>query len=118
MKGVNMSNISRGSNHDIGDKLNTWCMDQVPEKNYARGVCFFVEPDFETCFVPIAFVLIPNWLTGKAFCKAPKHTEQCKAHNGEKTLSAINFLMLTLPDVERCLFQGCELCCSFQNLKF
>ena len=60
MKGVSINNISRGSKHDIGDKLNTCYMTQVPEKTMHGVSGFFVEPDFEPWYVPIAFVPIPS----------------------------------------------------------
>ena len=49
MKGVSINNISRGSKHDIGDKLNTCCMTQVPEKPCTVHRAFLLNPILNRC---------------------------------------------------------------------
>ena len=60
MKGVNMNDVSIVSKHDIGYKLNTCYVTQIPEKIMQGNFVFFIEPDFEPWNFPIAFVPITN----------------------------------------------------------
>ena len=83
-------------------------MTQAPE-NIMHGNCgHFVCQEFEPYFLPMSLMPVQDWLKNKAFRKIPQHIEQCKTKDGDKTLSSVNFLLLTAPCVEISLFQGCK----------
>ena len=108
MHGVTINNISRMSKHDTNDKLNSSYMTQAPENTMHGNSGHFVHPDFEPYFLPMSLMPVPEWMKNKAFHKLPICREQCKTKEGDKTLSAVNFLLLTAPRVEISLFQGCK----------
>ena len=83
-------------------------MTQAPENTMHGNSGHFVRPEFEPYFLPASLMPVPDWLKNKALNKIPKHRDQCKTKDGDKTLSAVNFLLLTTPCMEISLFQGCK----------
>lgn len=115
MRGVTINNISRTSKHDINDKLNSSCMSQAPENTMHGDSGHFVHPEHEPHCLPILFMHVPQWIRNKGFCKLDKCREQCKSKDSDKTLSAVNFLLITSPFMEVSLLQGCKLQLCLMN---
>ena len=113
MNGANINNISRYSKYDLNDKLSTAYLTKSTDKIMHANSGHFVEPDFEPSYVPTASIKIPKNLRGKALYKVEKYLKQYQEKDGDKTLSAINFLCNTCRDLETTLYQGCKLRCLF-----